>query len=213
MLVEELRLDSAQQEATVRDDERNLVIAAAGSGKTRTLIARVRYLLERGLSPSRILAVTFTNKATEEMEGRLKQMGVSVASRDQEGVTISTLHAIGKRVVEATLSGPISIADENWTDSLVTTALRDARTAQDPRLVGLYFNAILHFYRNEDERAPAVGGDLTYRSLHGEHVRSIGDETSLTSFSPIMFHTSMKQRPRGLRSARDALPTIQTLRS
>ncbi len=175
LLVEELRLDSAQQEATVRDDERNLVIAAAGSGKTRTLIGRVRYLLERGLSPSRILAVTFTNKATEEMEGRLKQMGVSIASRDQEGVTISTLHAIGKRVVEATLSGPISIADENWTNSLVATALSDARTARDPRLVGLYFNAILHFYRNEDEHAPAVGGDLAYRTLHGEHVRSVGE--------------------------------------
>src|SRR3989304_2994079 len=46
LLVEELRLDSSQQEATVREDERTLVIAAAGSGKTRTLIARVRYLLE-----------------------------------------------------------------------------------------------------------------------------------------------------------------------
>jgi len=42
LLVEELKLDPAQQEATVRDDERNLVVAAAGSGKTRTLVARVR---------------------------------------------------------------------------------------------------------------------------------------------------------------------------
>jgi hypothetical protein len=65
LLVEELGLDILQQDATVRDDERNLVIAAAGSGKTRTLVARIRYLLEQGIAPTAILAVTFTNKATE----------------------------------------------------------------------------------------------------------------------------------------------------
>jgi hypothetical protein len=78
LLVEELGLDMFQQDATVRDDERNLVIAAAGSGKTRILIARIRYLLEQGFAPTAILAVTFTNKATEEMQDRLKQMGVAV---------------------------------------------------------------------------------------------------------------------------------------
>src|SRR2546425_5443868 len=52
LLIEELRLDKSQQEATVQDDDRNLVIAAAGSGKTSTLIARVRYLLERAIAPT-----------------------------------------------------------------------------------------------------------------------------------------------------------------
>src|SRR6266487_300133 len=87
LLVEELRLDTAQREATVRDDERNLVVAAAGSGKTRTLIARVRYLLERRVTPTNILAITFTNKATDEMEDRLKQMSVPVTDQGSEGVT------------------------------------------------------------------------------------------------------------------------------
>ena len=100
LFVDELRLDAAQRVAVVRDDERNLVIAAAGSGKTRTLIARVRYLLERGTGPSSVLAVTFTNKATEEMEDRLKQMGVPIADGGGPGVTVSTLHALGKRVVQ-----------------------------------------------------------------------------------------------------------------
>ena len=76
LLIEELGLDTLQQDATVRDDERNLVIAAAGSGKTRTLIARIRYLLEQGIAPTAILAVTFTSKATEEMQDRLERMGV-----------------------------------------------------------------------------------------------------------------------------------------
>lgn len=58
LLVEELRLDEAQREATVRDDYRNLVIAGAGSGKTRTIAARVRFLLERHVPATAILAVT-----------------------------------------------------------------------------------------------------------------------------------------------------------
>ena len=110
LLRDELGLDAAQQEATVRDDERNLVVAAAGSGKTRTLIARVRYLLERQVSPSQILAITFTTKAAEEMEDRLKQMAVPVAFREIDGVTVSTLHALGKRIVQADMAGPISVA-------------------------------------------------------------------------------------------------------
>ena len=175
LLVEELGLDLLQQDATVRDDERNLVIAAAGSGKTRTLIARIRYLLEQGIAPTAILAVTFTNKATEEMQDRLEQMGVALADRDRSGVTVSTLHALGKRIVQASMSEPISVADEFWTDSLVAATLRDARTNRDWKLAYLYLNAIIHFYRDQDERAANTPVDLTYRTLQGEHVRSVGE--------------------------------------
>src|SRR2546425_426120 len=175
LLILELKTDEEQRRAIVRDDVRNLVIAGAGSGKTRTIVGRIRYLLERQVPPTAILAVTFTNKATEEMQDRLKQMGVSIADREKGGVTVSTLHSLGKRVVQAIATGPISVADERWTDSLVAAALREARTGQDPRLAQLYINALLNFHRNEDESAPAVGGDKTYRTLRGEHVRSIGE--------------------------------------
>src|SRR2546427_11992624 len=172
LLVEELKLDAAQREATVRDDERNLVVAAAGSGKTRTLIARVRYLLECGVAPINILAITFTNKATEEMEDRLKQMCVSVADQESDGVTVSTLHALGNRIVQAATPGPLSIADEHWTNSLVASALRDAREDRDQQLSNLYVNAILNFHRDLDERTPALGVDLTYRTHRDNQVRS-----------------------------------------
>ncbi len=175
LLVDKLKTDRAQRQAVVRDDERNMVIAGAGSGKTRTIVARVRFLLERKVAPSAILAVTFTNKATEEMQDRLRRMGVPIAGRGTEGVTVSTLHALGKRVVQATVSGPLSVADDHWTDTLVAAALRDARESRDPRLAQLYVNAVLHFHRHEDETAPAVGGEKTYRTLRGEHVRSIGE--------------------------------------
>src|SRR6266568_6488585 len=172
LLVDELRLDAAQRVAAVRDDERNLVIAAAGSGKTRTLIARVRYLLERGTGPSSVLAVTFTNKATEEMEDRLKQMGVPIADGGGPGVTVSTLHALGKRVVQAKFLGPISVADSNWADSLVAEALGDARSAKDPDLARLYLNAIFNFHRDKRESEPDQAPDPCAGSL----VSVLGDE-------------------------------------
>ena len=175
LLVDDLRADEAQRNAIVRDDVRNLVIAGAGSGKTRTIVGRIRFLLECKVPPTAILAVTFTNKATEEMQDRLKQMGVTIAGREGGGVTVSTLHSLGKRVVQAVATGPISVADDRWTDSLVAAVLREARTGQDPRLGELYLHAILNFHRSEDETAPAVGGDKTYRTLRGEHVRSIGE--------------------------------------
>src|SRR2546423_5963068 len=175
LLVDNLKADEAQQNAIVRDDVRNLVIAGAGSGKTRTIVGRVCFLLERHVPPIAILAVTFTNRATEEMQHRLKQMGVSIADREKGGVTVSTLHSLGKRVVQAVTTGPISVADDRWTDSLVAAVLREARTGQDPYLAQLYINAILNFHRNEDETAPAVGADKRYRTLRGEHVRSVGE--------------------------------------
>src|SRR5437016_3012185 len=175
LLVDDLKADEAQRNAIVRDDVRNLVIAGAGSGKTRTIVGRVCFLLERHVPPIAILAVTFTNRATEEMQHRLKQMGVSIADREKGGVTVSTLHSLGKRVVQAVTTGPISVADDRWTDSLVAGVLREARTGQDPHLAQPYINAILNFHRNEDETAPAVGADKRYRTLRGEHVRSVGE--------------------------------------
>jgi DNA helicase-4 len=175
LLVQELKLDPAQREATVRDDERNLVLAAAGSGKTRTIIARIRYLLELGVAPTSILAITFTKEATEEMESRLKEMRVPIASQRTDGVTVSTLHALGNRIVQAATLGPTSIADKGWTETLVANALRDAREARDQQLAKLYYNAILNFHRDLDERTPALGADPTHRTFQGEHVRSIGE--------------------------------------
>ncbi|MCW7753277.1 ATP-dependent helicase [Desulfobotulus sp. H1] len=73
-----MNLSRAQQDAVVHKDTPALVIAGAGSGKTRTLTAKIAYLLEKGFSADRILAITFTNKAAEEMKTRLiRQTGLS----------------------------------------------------------------------------------------------------------------------------------------
>src|ERR1043166_6236930 len=73
----------------------SLVIAGAGSGKTRTLTYRVAYLLEQGIAPDRILLLTFTNKAAREMMRRVADLlGHELAS-----LWGGTFHAIGNRIL------------------------------------------------------------------------------------------------------------------
>ena len=72
-----------------------LVIAGAGSGKTRTLIYRVAYLIENGVPPSNILLVTFTNKAAREMLDRV----TTLLPNDTSGLWSGTFHSIGNRLL------------------------------------------------------------------------------------------------------------------
>jgi DNA helicase-2/ATP-dependent DNA helicase PcrA len=72
-----------------------LVIAGAGSGKTRTLIYRVAYLLENGIDPRNILLLTFTNRAAREMLGRV----ANLLPVDASGLWGGTFHSIGNRIL------------------------------------------------------------------------------------------------------------------
>ena len=87
-----------QQNAAVRYTRGPLlVVAGAGSGKTRVIIEKIVYLVEqRGLPPARIAAITFTNKAAKEMRERLrKRLGAERAA----GIVVSTFHSLGWRIL------------------------------------------------------------------------------------------------------------------
>ena len=88
-------LNPQQCEAVTAPPGPALVIAGAGSGKTRTLIYRVAYLLENGVSPSQILLLTFTNKAAREMLDRV----TSLLPNDVTGLWGGTFHSIGNRML------------------------------------------------------------------------------------------------------------------
>jgi DNA helicase-4 len=92
-----LSLDDEQQTAIVTDDKYNLVVAAAGSGKTEVLITRIAYLTARnpdGITPHRILAIAYQNKDVKQIQARLdKQYGIT-------GVNVKTLHGLGIEVLK-----------------------------------------------------------------------------------------------------------------
>lgn len=87
-----MQLNSAQQQAIKLTQGQVLVLAGAGSGKTRVITEKIAYLIEQeGLQPQRIYAVTFTNKAAKEMQERLsKRLGEA-----GKGTRISTFHTLG----------------------------------------------------------------------------------------------------------------------
>ncbi len=91
----ERELNDEQRAAVLAGDGPKLVIAGAGSGKTRTVTYRVAYLLDRGESPDRLLLATFTNKAAREMLERVLRLTGAGARAMVKG----TFHAIGNRVL------------------------------------------------------------------------------------------------------------------
>ena len=87
------KLNEQQKEAVLHKDGPCLVIAGAGSGKTKVLTTRIAHLIEEGIPSWNILAITFTNKAAKEMRERLE---VLVPNNDS---FVGTFHSFGLRIV------------------------------------------------------------------------------------------------------------------
>ncbi|HVT38766.1 MAG TPA: UvrD-helicase domain-containing protein [Gemmatimonadaceae bacterium] len=146
-------LNAAQREAVEHGDGPLLVLAGAGSGKTRVLTTRIaRLIQEGGARANQILAVTFTNKAAGEMKARVARL----LGEEPAGMWIGTFHAIGARMLRANaalagLTPAFTIYDEDdtlavvkrlmdrhnvstkiWAPRVIASAISDARNALVP---------------------------------------------------------------------------------
>ncbi|MFO1306521.1 MAG: UvrD-helicase domain-containing protein [Burkholderiales bacterium] len=134
-------LNAPQREAVRYCDGPLLVLAGAGSGKTRVITAKIAHLVERGTEPSHIVAITFTNKAAREMRERAQALLAQQGRKDAaDKVRIATFHSLGLSILRseakaANLRPGFSILDpadlEGLVAELVATADRGrARAAQ-----------------------------------------------------------------------------------
>ncbi len=102
-------LNSVQKEAVLYFDSPLLLIAGAGSGKTKVITHKIAYMvMERGMAPMNILGVTFTNRAATEMKERIE----AVSGIDKHLFNISTFHSLGLRILRETTR--YSNYDEEW---------------------------------------------------------------------------------------------------
>jgi len=119
-------LNEKQYQAAVQLEGPLLVIAGAGSGKTRMITFRIAYMLEMGIHQSNILALTFTNKAALEMSERVKE----ITGQKLSNLTVSTFHAFGVKVLRKTIDklgykDTFSIYDQTDKISAIKNAARE----------------------------------------------------------------------------------------
>jgi DNA helicase-2/ATP-dependent DNA helicase PcrA len=133
----EAELNEPQLRAVAAIEGPALIIAGAGSGKTRVITCRIARMLEKGIPQRAILALTFTNKAAKEMETRVQ----ALTGKKLQSLTVSTFHSFGLGVIrdEAETLGyrtNFSVYDETDRISLIKESLRECRMS--PHKVDLY---------------------------------------------------------------------------
>ncbi len=131
-------LNPPQREAATHQDGPLLIIAGAGTGKTKTVTHRIIHLINQGISPANILAITFTNKAAKEMRERVESLlketsvaehpGISEFSRESKPF-ISTFHSLGVRILKEKgeligVQRHFSILDKSGTLSVVKEIIK-----------------------------------------------------------------------------------------
>ncbi|WP_321991897.1 UvrD-helicase domain-containing protein [Marispirochaeta aestuarii] len=126
-------LNDRQKEAVLSIDGPLLIIAGAGSGKTRVITHRIAHMLTQGIPQSSILALTFTNKAAREMSERVREL----TKKKLSNLTVSTFHAFGVQILRKTIHllpgyrDNFSIYDQADKNALIKECARELGMAPD----------------------------------------------------------------------------------
>lgn len=152
-------LNDEQYAVVTEADGPCLVLAGAGSGKTRTITYRVAYLLEQGVSPEEILLLTFTNKASHEMLERV----ATLLGGKPEGLWGGTFHSIAARILRSYaphigFGKDFTILDADDTEGLISLSMRDEGIDLKSRIYpkASLIAGIISFSRNATHTIPEV---------------------------------------------------------
>lgn len=142
-----IRLDEEQRKVVLSDEDYTLVIAGAGAGKTTTIEAKVKYLIDKNhIDPNRILIVSFTKKATKELQDRCKKLGLSV--------NISTFHSIANTIIKNSEDEKHSIATGDiMFSSIKRFMLANKNDEEFIRKILLFFASYLQIPQGEENLA------------------------------------------------------------
>ncbi len=184
-------LNAAQKEAVTAPPQHRMVLAGAGSGKTRVLVHRVAWLIAaEHVSPHSILAVTFTNKAAAEMRGRLEAL-INVPIR---AMWVGTFHGIAHRLLrmhwkDANLPQNFQILDADDQTRFIKRVLKSLDLSEEqwaPKVVAGFING-----QKEEGRRPkdfSESGDFSQRTLARIYTayQTACDRAGLVDFSELL---------------------------
>lgn len=147
--VEGRKLDNAQIKAIINENENNLVIAGAGTGKTTTIVGKIKYLVNNGVDSSNILVLSFTNKSASEMKERIeKEIG--------KRVDAYTFHKLGLLIVKSVKEN-INIYSEGLTGFIVSTLNKLVNDYE-------YLSKLVNFaYSNSDNLFSLKGEKVNFK--------------------------------------------------
>ena len=190
-------LNPEQQKAVLTTEGPLLILAGAGTGKTRVITARVAHLIAEGVDPGSILAVTFTNKAANEMRERLAAM---VEKSKAKKVLMSTFHALCVRILRTGIERlgykrNFSIYDEGDTTGLIKKII--TRTAaQDEKLDPGLAKSLISKAKNNGWREPSPGDE---KSLAGAVFARYQQELkalNAVDFDDLLHQLGVRRSPR-----------------
>ncbi len=187
--IEARPLTDEQRRAVVTDEDRNLVVAAAGSGKTSVIVAKTGWLIRKGYRrPSELLLLAFARDARKEMEDRVRKRLGKEAGQD---ITVRTFHSLGMAIIGEAEGRKPSLAKSAESDRALFDLLKDiiAELLRDRELAEIlltWFGEHFALYRSEHDFS-SWGEYWDYirkhdiRSLKGDTVRSF-EECEIANF-------------------------------
>lgn len=190
-------LNPPQREAVLQTQGPLLVLAGAGSGKTRVLTYRIAHLIESGVPAYRILAITFTNKAAREMQKRV----LDLCGEEGSEAWVSTFHSCCSRILRRDIEKlgykrSFSIYDDGDQSNLIKRMLKEADLDEKiypPRLVKSVISDAKNAMQTPDEwlcaqRDPSNGTNRKLRDLY-EHYQKALKENNALDFDDLLIKT------------------------